>query len=144
MNEVIPSIEIADQNMANDAGVSHELKVLLGKTVLAGLRYHDLQGALLQQRQIYGEVVRVTPNDGITLRFVDGKTEFTLPSTLSPWFIAPKGDYVNADLQVKISNPDYLVTWDIYKTQDITKPKGEHEWWEWQPNTIPPVVGRSS
>lgn len=114
---------------------------LLTKKAVVGLSYFDVDGALLQQRQLGGTIVRVTPHDGITLRFNDGKTEFNVPSDTCCWFTAPKGRYRMTDNDAIINNPDFLVTWNIFKTQDKTKPEGEHEWWEWRPNTVAPAVG---
>ncbi len=124
--------------------VDAELVKLLDKMALVGLSYFDTDGELIQQRQLAGKIVRVTPQDGITVRMADGKTEFTLPSELSPWFKAPTGRYFDEESKVEIIDPDYLVTWDVYKVKDEKKPKGQHEWWEWQPRTVPPSVGQKS
>ena len=36
--------------------------------------------------------------------------------------------------------PDFLVTWNIHRTQGNSV-EGQHEWWEWLPNTVAPQVG---
>lgn len=110
------------------------------KTIILGLTYFDLDGSILQQRQLAGKVVKVTEEDGITLLGFDNQSEFTIPSDLSPWFIAPEGDYPDPNTGQKISNPDYLVTWDIHKTQNDAE-EGDHEWWEWRPQLVKPSVG---
>lgn len=115
------------------------LEALLDKTALVALSYFDVDGAALQQRMLSGKVVRVTPSDGITLRLPQGE-EFTLPSSMSPWFIAPPGQYRDGAGHA-VDNPDYLVTWNVYRCQDKDKPEGEHQWWEWVANTQPPTVG---
>ena len=119
--------------------LSPELAALLDKRALVGISYFDLNGDALQQRMLAGTVVRVTIKEGITLRQTN-EEEFTLPSSMAPWFIAPAGDYKTGDGEV-ISNPDYLVTWDVHRCQDTDKPEGEHQWWEWVANTTPPSVG---
>mgnify|MGYP000462822046 FL=1 len=106
------------------------LEALLDKTALVALSYFDVDGAALQQRMLSGKVVRVTPSDGITLRPPQGE-EFTLPSSMSPWFIAPPGQYRDGAGHA-VDNPDYLAK---------DKPEGEHQWWEWVANTQPPTVG---
>lgn len=111
----------------------------MGKRALVALNYFDVGGELLQQRLLAGQVVRVTPKDGITLRPEEGE-EFTLPSTLSPWFVAPPASYRDSDGNT-LAQPDYLVTWNVYRCQDTDKPEGEHQWWEWVANTQPPSVG---
>jgi len=117
------------------------LRSILDKVVVVGLAYFDTNNQILQQRQVSGTVVRVTANDGITLRFRDGSSEFNLPSDISCWFKAPKGSYsVEGDTE-KVIDPEYLVTWNVCRVQDMSKKEGEHEWWEWRPNTISPSVG---
>lgn len=119
--------------------LSPELAALIDKRALVGINYFDINGDALQQRILAGTVVRVTANDGITLRQTD-EEEFTLPSSMAPWFLAPAGNYKTSDGE-SVSNPDYLVTWTVHRCQDTNKPEGEHQWWEWVANTTPPSVG---
>lgn len=119
-----------------------DLLKLLHKRAVVGLSYFDHQDNLLSQKQIAGTVVRVTPEDGITLKLSDDKTEFTLPSDLSPWFVAPQGNYVDQETRQQIVNPDYLVTWNIYRTKAKDSEDKQHEWWEWVPCTEAPAVGK--
>lgn len=119
--------------------LSAELAALVDKSAVVGLSYFDINGDALQQRMLIGTVVRVTPSDGITLRQPNDQ-EFTLPSSMAPWFIAPKGSYRSSDGET-LDNPDYLVTWNVHRCQDKDKPEGEHQWWEWVANTTPPSVG---
>ena len=119
--------------------LSAELAALVDKSAVVGLSYFDINGDALQQRMLIGTVVRVTPSDGITLRQPNDQ-EFTLPSSMAPWFIAPKGNYRSSDGDT-LDNPDYLVTWNVHRCQDKDKPEGEHQWWEWVANTTPPSVG---
>ena len=116
-----------------------ELAALLDKRALVGISYYDINGDTLQQRMLAGTVVRVTAKDGITLR-QSNEDEFTIPSSTAPWFIAPAGNYKTGDGEA-VNNPDYLVTWDVHRCQDMDKPEGEHQWWEWVANTTPPSVG---
>lgn len=125
----------------------------LNKTCLIGLSYFDVDGTELKQSQLAGRVIKSDPEEGISVELfpvpdsgpVEGtekKAEktaaFILPPTLNCWFKAPAGRYNNES--VNIEDPDYLVTWDIHKTQKDT-PEGEQEWWEWVPRTAPPQVG---
>lgn len=120
---------------------------LINKTCLIGLSYFDLDGALLKQSQLCGTVTSADQEEGISIQLQGKKTVetekapvFILPPTLSAWFTAPPGNYKNPESGIDIKDPDYLVTWDIYKTKKDT-PEGEHEWWEWVPRTAPPQVG---
>jgi hypothetical protein len=38
-------------------------------------------------------------------------------------------------------NPEFLVTWDIHRTQGNAA-EGQHKWWEWLANTAAPQVGQ--
>lgn len=123
-----------------------QLSDLLHKTCLIGLSYFNTDGELLKQSQLAGTVIAVDAEEGISIELKataaqdDKPPVFHLPSSLSAWFIAPPGHYRNAEQQLDILNPDYLVTWDIHKTKKDT-PEGQHEWWEWVPRTAAPHVG---
>ena len=123
------------------------LEELLGKTCVIGVSYFDRDGEPLKQSQYAGTVVKTDAENGISvqLRHADASVEqpeFILPPNLAPWFKAPPGHYRHAPSGVDIENPDYLVTWNVFRTQD-RNPEGRHEWWEWVPNVEPPRVGSS-
>ena len=145
--------------------MSISIESILNKTVLVGLSYFDLNGNLLQQRQLCGLVVETDKEKGIAIKLLSvdiaqqsnaepsnaaentaqdaPKDEhFVLPASLNCWFNAPKGHYKNAASGIDITDPDYLVTWDIHKKQDEVE-DGVHQWWEWIPNTVPPQVSGS-
>jgi hypothetical protein len=65
---------------------------------------------------------------------------FMLPPNLDAWFKAAPGHYRHAESGMEMLNPDFLVTWNIHRTQS-NKAEGQHEWWEWLPNTTAPQVG---
>ncbi|MFT3736250.1 MAG: hypothetical protein QM776_14725 [Rhodocyclaceae bacterium] len=122
-----------------------QLTDLIRKTCLIGLSYYDRSGELLKQSQFAGEVVKVDAEMGITVSLrhsdPDAKAaEFILPPNLDAWFKAPAGHYRHAASGVDIMNPTYLVTWNIYRTREDTA-EGQHEWWDWVPNTMSPEVG---
>ena len=116
------------------------------KTCLIGLSYFDLDGSELKQSQLAGRVTKTDAEEGISVELfpaVDADPSaakpavFILPPTLSCWFKAPVGHYQNH--MINIENPDFLVTWDIHKTQKDTA-EGDHEWWEWVPRDAAPQV----
>lgn len=147
------------------------LEQTINKTCLIGLSYFDVEHNLLKQSMLAGTVTAVDKEMGITvslLSITDSKgnnsdvksaANFILPANLVCWFIAPKGDFHTSQVGVKISNPDYLVTWDIYQTKPnpakanqgkAQKPEqendgepvdGEQQWWQWRPRTEPPQIG---
>lgn len=121
------------------------LEELLNKTCLIGLSYFDTDGNLLKQTQHAGTVVQVDAEAGISVRLQSSLTadqpEFILPPNLTAWYQAPAGHYRNAGSGVDMENPDFLVTWDVHRTQEA-RADGQHEWWEWVPNLQAPSVGR--
>lgn len=121
-----------------------QLQDLLSKTCVIGLSYFDQQGELLKQTQYAGQITTVDNEKGISIRLQhsDPTAEqpiFILPPNLDAWFKAPPGHYRHAATGVDIENPDFLTTWSIYRTKEETA-EGQHEWWEWVPNTEPPQV----
>lgn len=131
--------------------MSLTLENVVGKTCLIGLSYFDKNGEQLKQSMLGGMVKSVDKEMGITIELAGadkpakGKSkpaEFLIPSTLTCWFVAPKGDFHTSQDGVKIVNPDYLVTWDIHQTQESGSIEdGQQQWWEWLPRTVEPQVG---
>lgn len=122
-----------------------QLEELLAKTCVIGLSYIGTDDELLKQAQYAGTVVQVDQEIGISvqLQHSDGAVEqpvFILPPNLDAWFKAPPGHYRHTASGVDLQNPDFLVTWNIYRTQESTA-EGQHEWWDWVPNTAAPQVG---
>ncbi|MBB3167697.1 hypothetical protein [Simiduia aestuariiviva] len=122
-----------------------DLQSLIGKTCVIGLSYFDVDGQLLKQNQCCGQVVASDAQKGITIKLQHSNgraaaADFILPPNERAWYKAPAGHYRNPEGGVDIENPDFLVTWDIHRTQQDHS-EGQHEWWEWRPNTQPPRVG---
>jgi len=120
-----------------------QLEDLLDKTCVIGLAYFDTQGELMKESQYAGSVVKVDGENGISVRLRHADTaveqpEFILPPNLAAWFKAPPGRYRHDG--VDIENPDFVVTWNVHRTQQNAA-DGKHEWWEWVPNLQPPQVG---
>jgi len=130
----------------------------LKKTCLIGLTYFDIDGKELKKQLLAGTVVAVDAEMGITIKLLSAGSSsnksnkdanFIIPATLSCWFKAPKGEYHTSHEQVKIVNPDYLVTWDIYQTKaqskhqdDDKQQEGVQQWWKWYPRTEDPKVNK--
>ena len=119
----------------------------LQKTCLVGLSYFDVQKVLLKQSILAGKVIAVDKEMGITIALIDKEmkvndqsAKFILPSDLSCWFSAPQGEFHTSLQNVKIINPDYLVTWDIYQTKEHQN-SNEQQWWQWRPRAEVPKIG---
>ncbi len=121
-----------------------KLEDTLDKTCLIGLSYFDVQGNQLKQSLLTGIVKAVDAEMGITITLAskgeESGADFIIPSDLSCWFSAPKGEFHTSTAGVKVTNPDYLITWDIHQSKKDIK-EGEQQWWKWHPRTEPPVVG---
>jgi hypothetical protein len=122
-----------------------KLEDLLERTCVIGVSYFDLDGSLMRQVQYAGQVHKVDAEHGISvhLRHSDPSVpsaDFIVPPNLDAWFKAPPGHYKHPPSGVNIENPDFLVAWDVHRTQEST-PEGQHEWWDWVPNVQSPQVG---
>lgn len=87
---------------------------MVGKTVLVSLTCMNDFGDLDAFEQFSGEILRITNDDGLVLMREDTSEEFNLPPDLDHYQVAKSGDYKLAETDVVISNPDYVVEWDIY------------------------------
>lgn len=134
-----------------------KLEDTLQKRCLIGLTYFDINGKELKRQLLAGTVTAVDAEMGITLTLLssndkatDKGTEkkdanFLIPATLSCWFTAPKGEFHTSHEHVKIKDPDFLVTWDIYQTKkpkDEKAQEGVQQWWKWYPRTEDPSVNK--
>ena len=129
------------------------LEQTINKTCLIGLSYFDVAHNLLKQSMLAGTVTAVDKEMGITVSLLttaekntatQKPANFIIPANLVCWFIAPKGDFHTSQAGVKITNPDYLVTWDIYQTKEQgsqQESEGQQQWWKWQPRTEAPQIG---
>ena len=123
-----------------------QLEELIGKTCVIGLSYFGLEGELLKQSQCGGTVSAIDHEMGISVQLhhtdpTVSQPVFILPPNLAAWFKALPGHYRYAETGMDMLNPDYLVTWNIFRTKGTAK-EGQHEWWEWVPNTVAPQVGK--
>lgn len=93
----------------------------IGKHLLVGIYYYETgsDGAverLLRQEQRHGEIVRANPADGIVIRQDNGE-EFKMPPDLNVLERAPKMEFKLHSTGEAVVNPDYIMTWDIYRTK---------------------------
>jgi len=95
---------------------------MLGKTVLVSLTCMNDFGDLEAFEQFSGKILRITNEDGLVVLRADTAEEFNLPPDLDRYQAAKPGDYKLADTDEVISNPDYLVEWDIYPPGEDAKP----------------------
>lgn len=117
------------------------LENLAGSKILLGIHYIDKNTNELLAQRVYGGSVLSADKDAISIGIgADTKDAFNIPSDLSAWFVAPKGRYPIPHGEQVIIDPDYLVAWNVYRTQPKTAEDGQHEWWEWRPCAEAPQV----
>ncbi|PAJ73032.1 hypothetical protein CJF42_18075 [Pseudoalteromonas sp. NBT06-2] len=114
----------------------------INKSCLIALSYFDSTEKVLKESVLAGIVKSADKELGITVLLSSDKSsnaEFIIPTDLSCWFVAPKGEFHTSQEGMKIINPDYLVTWDIHQTKNNTS-DGEQQWWQWIPRTNKPKI----
>lgn len=149
----------------------HEVSMLtldmtIEKTCLIGLTYFTAEGEMLKQSLLAGKVSSCDAEKGIGIALFEkessgqGSKQFLIPTDLSCWFTAPKGQFHTSVEGVTVTDPNYLITWDIYQTRSYKQESDEREasklvsdkqpgkqgdeqmqWWEWKPRTEQPKVG---
>jgi len=126
------------------------LTTCIGKTVLVALSYFNATNEPLKQSLLAGKVISADSEQGLTILLTASnndlndelnKPQLIIPADFSCWFTAPKGDFHTSQKDVKITDPDYLVTWDIYQQQDKHIADKDQQWWQWHPRQVPPSVG---
>lgn len=92
-------------------------KEMIGKYVLVGVNRLDSEEQVLSTEQIHGKVLRVSEEDGLIIVQIDGR-EFALPPILDCYQEADEGIYSLKSSNEKITNPDYLATFNVSATRD--------------------------
>ncbi|NJA06668.1 hypothetical protein HC024_13190 [Methylococcaceae bacterium WWC4] len=92
-------------------------KEMVGKYVLIGVTRLDANRQVLSTEEIHGEVLRVSAEEGLVISQCDG-SEFSLPPLLDCYQRADEGVYTLRSGNEKITNPDYLATFNVTATED--------------------------
>ena len=138
------------------------LDTCIGKTVLVALSYFSATNELLKQSLLAGEVISADSEQGLTILLAasnndvdaannkthhkshnkqENKPQLIIPADFSCWFTAPKGSFHTSQKDIKIIDPNFLITWDIYQQQDKSIVDQDQQWWQWRPRQAPPSVG---
>ncbi|EDP99079.1 hypothetical protein [Shewanella benthica] len=142
------------------------LETTIEKTCLIGLTYFTAEGEMLKQSLLAGKVSSCDAEKGIGIALFEkeksdqASKQFLIPTDLSCWFTAPKGKFHTSVEGITVTDPNYLITWDIYQTRSYKQESDEGEaakpisdkqsgkqgdeqmqWWEWKPRTEQPKVG---
>jgi len=87
---------------------------MVGKTVLVSLTCMNDFGDLEAFEQFSGKVLRINNEDGLVVLRDDSNEEFSLPPDLDHYQKAKPGEYKLAESETVVTNPDFVVEWDIY------------------------------
>ncbi|WP_312317346.1 hypothetical protein [Stenotrophomonas sp.] len=90
---------------------------MLGKIILAGITYLDANDNALEQKQFAGKVLRINDEEGVVLASLIDDEEFFLPPHLDHYKVAEPGDYTLRSVDLTVTDPDYLCTWDVHLAQ---------------------------
>jgi hypothetical protein len=90
-----------------------------GKLFLVGLTFLDKDGNLIEHYQTYGLVEELTDDGLVIIKRPEG-TVFQMPYDNKNITLAEKGEYKLKSNGQILSNPDYIMTWQItVKAQNI-------------------------
>lgn len=92
-------------------------EAMLDKVVLAGVTYLDVDGNALEHQQFAGRILRINEEEGVVLAsLIDGE-EYFLPPHLDHYKVAESGDYTLRSVDLTVTDPDYVCTWDVHLAQ---------------------------
>ena len=87
-------------------------KHLQNKIVLIGLSFSDENGEFIENYQTHGSIKELREDGILTIIKRDGNI-FQLPYDPDNITKAPKGDYKEKSTGLVITNPDFLIQWEI-------------------------------
>ena len=92
-------------------------EALIGKVMLAGITYLNHDESLIEQQEFFGEVLSADSQKGILLRLHGRRLgeQYNLPPDMRSIVRASLGEYRLRSTGEIVENPDYLVTFDVYR-----------------------------
>jgi hypothetical protein len=90
-----------------------EASAVLGKRVLVGITYRNLDGKVESLEQFCGVALRVNLREGLVLKLASSD-ERSIPPDLSRLEVAAPGNYRLKDTGEVVVDPDFTVLWTHY------------------------------
>ena len=90
------------------------IEALIGKHVLVGITYVDVDQRPIERRQLHGRIVRIDAT-GIVLALPNGE-EYKLPPDLDALRSAEPGEYELSESGEVVVDPDFTSIWRISRT----------------------------
>jgi hypothetical protein len=88
---------------------------LVAKRVLVGINYCDHNDNLLEQKQVYGTIIKADARDGFAIR-LEGQKEgelFWLPPDIRAFQDAQPGEYRLRSTGEIVVDPDFITYWTV-------------------------------
>jgi hypothetical protein len=88
---------------------------LVAKRVLIGINYCDNNDNLIEQKQVYGTIIKADATDGFAIR-LEGQKEgelFWLPPDIRAFQDAEPGEYRLRSTGEIIVDPDFIMYWTV-------------------------------
>ena len=92
-----------------------EAKLYLGKYVLVGITYLDIDGNLVEKREFHGDIVRINEREGLVIKLRNSDQEYKLPPALHTLEPASKGEYCLHSTGEIVVDPDFTTVWTSRK-----------------------------
>ena len=89
---------------------------LIGKVLLVNITYYTNDNELIGQKQFYGTVTEA--NETVIAMKQKDSTVFNLPPDLSSTKRARPGEYKLLSTGEVVTNPDFLASWNVIKSED--------------------------
>lgn len=90
---------------------------LVGKDIIIGLTYLDNNDNIIERKQLYGDIIRITES-GVFIIIRNTGEEFSLPPQLEAFEKAPEGEYRFKTTGEVIINPALMTTWTVRQSKE--------------------------
>ncbi len=87
-------------------------KSLIGKSVVIGFSYIDKDDNLIDQEQLFGDIINFNERVCV-VKIKSTGNEMTLPPVVEAFAEAAKGEYRNKKTGEVVTDPDLTVAWTI-------------------------------
>lgn len=93
---------------------SENIETLLGKHILIDVTVRAHDETLLERRQAHGDVIRVSPNEGVVVKLSDVDNEMALPPDMDRFEPLEPGRYPLGTEGAAAENPDFRIDLTVH------------------------------
>lgn len=91
------------------------IEAMIGRGVIVDLTTRESDEAVVERTQLYGEVIRVSGDEGIVLKLHDSEREYILPPNVDDFEQLAPGTYHLEPEGTVIENPDLRTTMVVHR-----------------------------